>query len=116
MTDMIDYRPLRIMLEERKDELVNGFSRLNKDEQAQVDHIDSLLSQYDNILEDLDAEGGLVANHRALDALSTQAVQLLLDCSVIDQVDSVDYLEPITFAEIEGEDEDDDSDSDEDED
>lgn len=116
MTDMIDYRPIRTRLEERKDELVNGFTRLNKDEQAQVDHIDSLLSQYDNILEDLEADGGLAANHKALDAISTQSVQLLLDCSVIDQVDSMDLLEPITFAEIEGEDEDIDPDEDGDDD
>lgn len=102
MTDMIDYRPIREKLEEYKDSLTNGFTRLGKDEQAQVDHIESLLSQYDNILEDLEADGGLVANHKALDTISAHGVQLLLDCNVIDQVDSMDLLEPITFAEIEG--------------
>lgn len=110
MTDMIDYRPIRTKLEEYKTELTNGFTRLNKDEQAQVDHIESLIGQYDHILEDMDAEGGLAANHKALDAISTQAAQLLLNCNVIDQVDAVDYLELITFAELEGNDDDDESD------
>lgn len=103
MSDMINYKPIIDLLDARRDSLTNGFTKLTKEGQAMVDHIEGLLAQYEHIIEDLD-EDGLASNAAALDEISTQAVQLLLDIGSdnegIDSVDAADLLELVPFGSI----------------
>ncbi len=104
MTDIINYIPIRGMLESQRDILTNGFNHLSKDQQAQVDHIDTILESYERILEDLDVDG-LAANSAELNELSISAVRLLLDIgteeNTLSDVDADELLTPITFEEME---------------
>lgn len=104
MTDIINYIPIRAMLDSQRDKLTNGFNQLTKDQQAQVDHIDTILESYERILEDLDVDG-LAANSAELNELSISAVRLLMDIgteeNTISDVDADELLTPITFEEME---------------
>lgn len=107
MSDIIDYRPIRTMLEDARNERVNGFTKISKDDQAIVDHIDAILEGYDRILEDLDTEG-LANVSSELDDLSNQAVDILTKIGLVDSVDAGDLVNPIPLTDMELDDNDED--------
>lgn len=100
---IIDYRPIQTALEDALTERTNGFNQLTKETQAEVDHIQSLLEQYETILEDIDSEGGIAPRAKELDEISVEAVRLLVDLQIIPETDSADWLELVPVAQIEGE-------------
>ena len=114
MSDIIDYRPIRTMLEEARNERVNGYTQINKEDQAIVDHIDAILEGYDRILEDLDSDG-LADVSAELDELSNQAVDILTKIGLVDTVDAADLVSPIPLTEMEIESDDEDEAESEDE-
>lgn len=102
MSDIIDYRPIRTMLEEARAERTNGFTKINKEDQAVIDHIDAVLEGYERILEDLEADG-LADVSAELDELSVQGVDILVKIGLTDSVDADDLVKPIPLSDIEKE-------------
>lgn len=107
---IIDYRPIKNMLEEALDQRTNGNNTFSKEVQAEIDHLQSLIDSYDTILEDIESEGGIAPRAADLDEISVEAVRVLVDLEIVTEIDSTDLLEPIPVASIEGDDVDDDED------
>lgn len=107
---IIDYRPIKEKLEIALDDRVNGNNTFSKPVQAEIDHLQSSIDAYETILEDIDSEGGIAPRAAELDEISTEAVKLLLDLSVVTEIEASDLLELVPVASIEN-----DSDSDTDE-
>lgn len=106
MSDIIDYRPIRTMLEDARDERVNGFTKISKEDQAIIDHIDTVLEGYERLLEDIEATG-LADVSAELDELSNQGVDLLMKVKLIDAIEADDLVKPVALTDMETEDEDD---------
>lgn len=107
---MIDYRPIKCKLEEALDERTNGANTFDKNVQAEIDHLQTLIDSYETILEDIDSEGGLVPRSTEIDEISAEAVRLLFDLDLITEIESAELLELVPVATIEPETEDSDSD------
>lgn len=99
---IIDYRPIKTMLEEALDQRTNGNNTFAKEVQAEIDHLQSLIDSYDAILEDIDSEGGIAPRAADLDEISVEAVRVLIDLELVTEIDAVDLLDPVPVASIEG--------------
>lgn len=114
MSDIIDYRPIRKMLEEARDERVNGFTKPSKEDQAIIDHIDSVLDGYERILEDLEPSG-LADVSADLDELSVQGVDILVKIQLVaDTIDADDLVKPVPLSDLDPDNDDEETESEED--